>query len=105
MKRKAILAVSAAIRTSAAAARTAPAPQVVPFSDATIGFSSRRMFPMSSQVMRVKALTCASDASSSLPMMSRTSPPEQNARPVPVRTTARTESRSSSAANVSVSSR
>jgi len=95
---------SLATRTSHAAAMTAPAPQTVPFSAPTIGFSSRRMFSIRSQVMRVNASSSASETPNSRPMMSRTSPPEQNARPVPVITTARTESRVRSALNVSRSS-
>ena len=104
MNRKAIFALSAATRRSAAAAITAPAPQVVPFSAATIGFSSARMLPIRSQVMRVKARSSASVRPNSLPMMSFTSPPVQNARPVPVISTQRTASRARSVTNASRSS-
>jgi hypothetical protein len=104
VNRNAILAVSAATRTSAAAAITAPAPHVVPLSAATIGFSSVRMFSIKSHVMRVNANSSASGTSNSLPMMSLTSPPEQNARPLPVISTLRTLSRVRNATNVSRSS-
>ena len=68
------------------------------------GFSSARMFPIRSQVIRVKASSSASLTPKSRPMMSLTSPPVQKARPVPVSSTARTESRVRSAAKVSRSS-
>ena len=105
VNRNAIFAELAAMRRSAAAAITAPAPQVVPLSEARIGFSSVRMFAINLQVKRVNACTSASGTSNKRPMMSFTSPPEQKARPVPVITTARTESREPSAPNTSVSSR
>ena len=105
VKRKAILALGAAMRTSAAAAITAPAPHAKPFTPHTIGFSRRSMFAIKSQVMRVKACTCAASASSKRAMMSFWSPPEQKARPVPVSSTERTELRVRNAAKVSVSSR
>ncbi len=104
VNRNAIFALSAPMRRSAAAAITAPAPQVVPLSEARIGFSSLRMFSISLQVMRVKACTSATGTSNSRPMMSSTSPPVQKARPVPVITTQRTLSRLPSSAKVCVSS-
>ena len=83
----------------------APAPAVVPFSAATIGAGSARMARISSQVMRVNSSSAAASRPSSGPMISRTSPPVQKARPSPVMTTARTAGRAASARKVSVSSR
>ncbi len=103
--RNAIFASSPAMRMSEASAIQAPAPAVVPFKLAMTGFASRRMFRMSSQVMRVNSSSPSMLRLKSSPMMSCTSPPEQNARPVPVITTTRTEFSSRNAANVSVNSR
>src|SRR2546426_909726 len=62
----------------------------VPFSAAMTGRRQRRMFRMRSQVMSVKRRSPAASSEKSAPMMSSTSPPEQNALPAPVSTTART---------------
>ena len=62
------------------------------------------MFSIRSQVIRVNSLSSASERPNSRPMMSFTSPPEQNARPVPVTSTLRTESRVRNSTNVSRSS-
>ena len=98
-------AVSAATRKSEARAMAAPAPATVPLSEATMGRGSARIARMRSQVRVVNSRRAFSSRPSSGPMISRTSPPVQNARPVPVRTTARTSLWSASARSVSVSSR
>ena len=102
--RNAIFADSAAIRKSQAAAITAPAPATVPFRAATIGRRQRRMLRMTSHVMRVNSRSPRASREKSAPMMSSTSPPEQNPRPAPVKTIARTPGSESSARNVSRSS-
>ena len=98
-------AVSAATRRSDASAMAAPAPATVPLSEATIGRGSARIARMRSQVRVVNSSRAFSSRPRRAPMISRTSPPVQNARPVPVRTTARTSARSDKARKVSVSSR
>ena len=103
-KRKAILALSAAIRMSLAAAITAPAPATVPLSAATTGRRHWRMERMRSPVRRVNSSRPAASLENSAPMMSSTSPPLQKARPVPVMMTARTPGSVSSARKASRSS-
>ena len=103
-KRKAILALSAAIRMSLAAAITAPAPATVPLSAATTGRRHWRMERMRSPVRRVNSSSPAASLENSAPMMSSTSPPVQKARPVPVMMTARTPGSVSRARKVSLSS-
>ena len=89
-KRNAIFAVSAATRKSEARAMAAPAPATVPLREATIGRGRARMARMRSQVRVVNSRSDFASRPSSAPMISRTSPPVQNARPVPVSTTTRT---------------
>src|ERR1051326_8284948 len=64
-----------------------------------------RALRMSLQVSRVNSSKPCMSRWNSSPMMSCTSPPEQNARPAPVITTTRTSRSSRNAANVSVNSR
>ena len=103
-KRNAILALSAAMRMSLAAAITAPAPATVPLSAATTGRRHCRMDRMRSPVSRVNSSSPAASREKSAPMMSSTSPPVQKARPAPVMMTARTPGSVSSARKVSRSS-
>ena len=90
-------------------ARIAPAPAQVPSTAATIGCGQARIARTSSPVRRVKASSLsarpASFISTSGPMMSCTSPPEQKSPPAPVSTTARTSSTRRSRSKVSASSR
>ncbi len=84
---------------------TAPAPATVPLSEAMTGLFRARMLRINSQVMRVNSSSPLMSRLKSSPIMSSTSPPEQNPRPRPVITTTRTSSRLRSEAKVSVSSR
>jgi hypothetical protein len=94
-----------AIRRSDASAMHAPAPAVVPFREAMTGLRRWRMLRTSSHVRRVNSSSPSASRVCNSPMMSRTSPPEQKARPAPVMTTARTSFSCCKAANASVSSR
>ena len=105
VNRNAIFADSAAMRTSHAAAMTAPAPATVPFNAPTIGRRHCRSARMRSHVSRVNSSSPAASRANSAPMMSSTSPPEQNARPAPVMITARTPGSPSSVRKASRSSR
>ena len=104
MKRKAILALGAAMRMSQAAAMTAPAPATVPLRAPTIGRRQAIIERMSAPVARVNSRRPRASVSNSLPMISSTSPPEQKARPAPVSRIARTPGSVSSASKVSLSS-
>ena len=67
------------MRRSQAEAITAPAPATVPLSAAITGRRQRRMARIRSQVMRVNSSRPRESRPNSAPMMSSTSPPEQNA--------------------------
>src|SRR5919108_1166301 len=96
--RKASRADLASTRRSAARAITAPAPAATPLTPATIGGGHSRIRGTTEPVIRVNSSSSFEPISWSAPMMSSTSPPEQNPRPVPVITTARTSSRWGSSA-------
>ena len=66
----AIFALSAAILRSEANAITAPAPAAVPLMAAMMGFLSRRMFRMTSPVIRAKAVISVGVQRINRPMMS-----------------------------------
>ena len=100
VNRNAIRADTAAIRMSQAAAITAPAPAVVPFNAAITGRRHCRIASTRSHVIRVHSSSSRYSRPIRRPMMSRTSPPEQNAFPVPVITTARTPGSVLNARNV-----
>ena len=93
VNRKAKEADRARSRKSAASAMTAPAPAATPFTAAMIGIGHSRMRWTTAPVIRVKSSRSSGPISTSLPMISLTSPPEQNPRPVPVMIRARTSSR------------
>jgi hypothetical protein len=86
-------------RRSAARAITAPAPAATPLTAATTGRGSSRSPRTTAPVMRVKSSRSPGPMACSAPMMSRTSPPEQNPRPRPVSTSTRTPSRLGSSAS------
>ena len=90
VKRNAKLAERATIRRSAASAITAPAPAAMPFTAAMIGSGHSRIPWTTAPVIRVNSSSPSASRERSGPMMSFTSPPEQNARPAPVTMTART---------------
>ena len=69
-------------------ARIAPAPAQTPSIAATIGCGQARIALTSSPVMRVKSSSSAVSISTSGPMISNTSPPEQKLPPAPVMTKA-----------------
>ena len=71
-------------------AMIAPAPAQTPSIAATIGCGQARIALTSSPVMRVKASSPAVSISTSGPMISNTSPPEQKLPPAPVTTIALT---------------
>ena len=70
-------------RKSAASAITDPAPAAMPCTAAMIGTGHSRMRWITSPLIRVKASSSSGDMDSVAPMISLTSPPEQNARPLP----------------------
>ncbi len=76
-------------RKSAASASTAPAPAAIPCTAATIGTGHSRIARITSPVIRVNASSSLGSMASVAPMISLTSPPEQNARPDPRSTTTR----------------
>ena len=86
-------------RKSAASAMTAPAPAAMPCTAAMIGTGHSRMPRMTSPVIRVKASSWSGDMDKVAPMISLTSPPEQNARPLPRTTRTRTSPRCGSSAS------
>jgi hypothetical protein len=73
-------------------ATIAPAPAAMPSTAATIGCGQARIAFTSSPVMEVKRIRPLVSRSSSGPMISCTSPPEQKLPPEPVTTKARTAS-------------
>ena len=93
VNRNANRAAGVATRKSAASAITAPAPAAIPWSAAMMGTGHSRMPRMTSPVIRVKASSWSWPIRRVAPMISLTSPPEQNARPAPRSTSARTSPR------------
>jgi hypothetical protein len=86
-------------RKSAARAMTAPAPAATPLTAATTGSGSSRRPRTTAPVMRVNSSSSRVPIAWSGPMMSRTSPPEQKPRPLPVSTSTRGPSRWGSSAS------
>src|SRR5271157_3007 len=80
VNRKANRAAGVHTRKSAASAITAPAPAAIPCTAAMIGTGQSRISRMTSPLIRVKASSSSSDMASVAPMISLTSPPEQNDR-------------------------
>ena len=76
------------MRMSEAIARIAPAPAQTPSIAATIGCGQARIAFTTSPVMRVKSSRSTVFISTSGPMISNTSPPEQKLPPAPVTTMA-----------------
>ncbi len=93
VNRNANRAAGVATRKSAASAITAPAPAAIPCTTAMTGMGHSRMFRMTSPLIRVKASSSSWPIRSVAPMISLTSPPEQNARPSPRTTSTRTSPR------------
>ncbi len=85
-------------------ARIAPAPAATPSTAATIGCGQARMALTSSPVMAVKFIRPLVSRSSSGPMISWTSPPEQKSPPAPVTTKARTASSRAAARKIAEAS-
>jgi hypothetical protein len=81
---------SANKRRSAASAITAPAPAATPLIAAMMGIGQSRIKRTTAPVIRVKSSRPETSIFRSSPMISWTSPPEQNPRPSPVMTRART---------------
>ena len=90
LNRNATFAFAVPIRRSDAMARIAPAPAQTPSIAATIGCGAARIAFTASPVMRVNFRSPAVSISTSGPMISNTSPPEQKLPPAPVRTNALT---------------
>ena len=86
-------------------AMIAPAPAQMPSTAATIGCGAARIAFTSSPVMRVKAVSSLVSISTSGPMISNTSPPEEKLPPAPVTTMALTSSSLAQAWKKSASSR
>ncbi len=93
VNRKANDAVSAMIRKSQASAMTAPAPAATPFNDAITGSGDSRRALTTLPVIRVNSSRLAVSISWSGPMISCTSPPEENPRPSPLITSTRASPR------------
>ena len=87
VNRKAVWLRAVPRRRSDAMARIAPAPAQTPSTAATIGCGQARIALTRSPVMRVNSSRPAMSRSSSGPMISYTSPPEQKLPPAPVTTT------------------
>src|SRR6185437_381794 len=86
-------------RKSAASAMTAPAPAAMPCTAAMMGTGQSRISLITSPLIRVKASSSSGDMASVAPMISLTSPPEQNARPFPRMTSTRVSPRCGSSAS------
>ena len=91
----------ASSRKSDASAITEPAPAAIPFTDAITGSGHSRSAFTTAPVIRVNSSSCAGAIFRSSPMISSTSPPEQNPRPCPASTTTRTSPRCGSSARMS----
>ena len=98
-------ALSATSTRSHASARFIPAPTAAPFTAAMTGFSSRSSGISTVVSIRCSLLRPASGVGSAAASISRISPPAQNARPAPVRMTARTAASAASAGISAASSR
>ena len=83
----------------------APAPAQMPSTAAMMGCGAARMAFTSSPVMRVKAVSPFVSMSTSGPMISNTSPPDEKLPPAPVTTIALTPSSLAQAWKKSASSR
>ena len=90
LNRNATLAVGVPMRMSEAMAMIAPAPAQTPSIAAMIGCGQARIAFTTSPVMRVNSSSSAVSISTSGPMISNTSPPEQKLPPAPVTTKALT---------------
>ena len=99
VNRKANRAAGVHTRKSAASAITAPAPAAIPCTAAIIGTGQSRISRMTSPLIRVKASSSSGAMASVAPMISLTSPPEQNARPFPRMTSTRVSPRCGSSAS------
>ena len=104
VNRNATFAAGVPSRRSEAIAIIAPAPTHTPSTAAMTGCGQARIALTRSPVIRVKASSPFMSRSSSGPMISCTSPPEQKLPPFDANTTAATSSASASARNVSRSS-
>ena len=78
---------------SAARAITAPAPAATPLTAAMIGIGSSRILCTTDPVIRVNSSSPLESMVCRTPMISLTSPPEQNPRPDPVTTSTETSPR------------
>ena len=105
LNRNATFARGVPMRMSDAIATMAPAPAQMPSTAATIGCGAARIALTSSPVMRVKAVSPFVPISTSGPMISNTSPPDEKLPPAPAITTAFTASSFWQAAKKSASSR
>src|SRR3569833_771541 len=99
VNRNAKRAAGVATRKSAASAMTDPAPAAMPCSATTIGIGHSRIARMTSPVIRVNSSSSCEPSLSVSPMISLTSPPEQNARPSPRSTSTRASPRWGSSAS------
>ena len=88
LNRNATFAFAVPSRRSEAIARIAPAPAQTPSIAATIGCGHWRIAFTASPVMRVNSSSSTVFISTSGPMISNTSPPEQKLPPSPVMTKA-----------------
>ena len=90
---------AASSRKSLASAITEPAPAAIPLTAAITGSGHSRSAFTTAPVIRVNSSSCAAAIFCSSPMISSTSPPEQNPRPCPVMTTTRASPRCGSSAS------
>ncbi len=104
VNRNAVLAAGVPSRMSQNSAIMAPAPTQMPSTAAIIGCGQARMALTRSPVMRVKSMRPCMSRSSSGPMMSCTSPPEQKLPWLEPNTTALTSPAVARARKVSRSS-
>ena len=99
VNRNANVADLARTRTSDASAMTAPAPAAIPLTAAMTGSGHSRSARTTDPAMRVNSSRPAVSIDCSAPMISTTSPPEQNPLPLPAMTRTRVSPRWGSSAS------